>query len=430
MGLDPELSKSMKAAVRRSWRWLGVLAFLLALIAHLYFWYAPRARPALPGQDLPARLLHHPDLPLAVWMPFPHQNLGALEAFGLSTGTLQAALRLAALPSPALPKFGHLRVPPSRSLAVATERRGERFVVAADVYPAAGAFFRLAGRLAGNPWLGGGSLLTDEGRLSVQWHGNVWTVSSQGDVGFTEGSTFPPAFGHRDEGLASSPGRKPVFVAEARWTRDPLPRGRYYLFVDDQGVELISDGATERPPSTSEAMVQARALLLAVSAADGPLGDGGQALALIGQASDQIAELPRGAVIHRPGVDRWSLPAEGLLSLAGRKPITGSTAGLEVIATDPTGLSQGQSLALEVDALLRSPAAESALVFGLWVELAPASAEVGRLRRGLERAPLWSREQISRWREADRFLAGMATPWQRMVLVVREDPSSLWLLVE
>lgn len=363
-------------------------------------------------------------------MPFPHQNLGALEAFGLSTGTLQAALRLAALPSPTLPRFGHLRVPPSRSLAVATEKRGERFVVAADVYPAAAAFFRLAGRLAGNPWLAGGNLLTDEGRLSVQWHGNVWSVSSQGDVGFADGGTFPPAFAQRDPGLPSSPGRKPVMVAEARSTRDPLPEGRYYLFVDYQGVELISDGATDRPPSTSQAMAQARALLLAVSAVDGSLGDGGQALALIGQAADQIAELPRGTVIHRPGVDRWSLPAEGLLSLAGRKPSVGSGAGLEVIATDSTGLTQGQSLALEVAALLRSPAAENALVFGLWVELSPASAEVGRIRRGLERAPLWSREQVSRWREADRFLAGMATPWQRMVLVVREHPSSLWLRVE
>ncbi len=426
MGRDPNLP----ARVRRSWRLIAAVLCIAALVGHFYFWYGARARPALPNGGLPARLLHHPELPLAVWIPFPHQNLGALEDFGLDTGTFQAALRLAALPSPALPRFGNLRVPPSRSLAIATDRAGKRFVVAADVYPTAASFFRLAGRLAGNPWLAGGDLLTDEGRLSVHWHGNVWTVSSQGAVSFVEGGTFPPSFGRRDKGPLSSPGRRPVLVAEARSTRKPLPEGRYYLFVDDQGIELVSDLAKKRPPTTSEVMAQARALLLAVSAADGPLGAGGQAMALIGQASDQIAELPRGAVIHRPGIERWGLPAEGLLSMAGRKPSSGSVAGLKVVATDSVGLSQGQTLAPEVEALLGSPAVEDALVFGLWVELSPAAGEVSRIRRGLERAPLWSREQLVRWREADRFLAGLAAPWQRMELVVRGAPATLWLRVE
>ncbi len=118
------------------------LAAVAALTAgHIFYWYVPRLRPGLPHPGrLPARLLASEEFPVAVWIPFPHQNLGVLErAVADVSGDVDlppALARLAGLPEPSLPSFGPLRVPPATEIAFASDDDGRHLVLVADVYPA------------------------------------------------------------------------------------------------------------------------------------------------------------------------------------------------------------------------------------------------------------------------------------------------------
>ena len=62
--------------------WTGCSLLLgLALLGHWYFWYAPRARTGSPDDSASTTqlFLSADEVPLRLWIPFPHQNLGALE---------------------------------------------------------------------------------------------------------------------------------------------------------------------------------------------------------------------------------------------------------------------------------------------------------------------------------------------------------------
>ena len=156
---------------------------MLALAAHAGWWYLPRVREGRPDpDDVPGRLLAAGKLPVAVWVAYPHQNLGALEE-GFGSGEervrfLAAVARLAELPAPALPRFGPFAAPPARELVALSDAAGERVLVAARVYPALAAVARLAGSLAGNPWLAGGEVEAFGGRATVTWDGTLWTVGN------------------------------------------------------------------------------------------------------------------------------------------------------------------------------------------------------------------------------------------------------------
>ena len=378
--------------------WMVVLLLVVATVGHVVFWYLPRARPALPADGRCASLLEHPTLPLSVWIPFPHQNLGMLEkSLGVEIAGLRGALEAADLPNPDLPRFGNLKVPPSKALAMATDLKGERFMVAADIYPAVAIFSRLAGHLAGNTWLAGGDLVRKDQRLRVQWFGNVWTVVTHGTPSSWEG--------------------------DDRWTLDAGPP------AFSERLPYLVARATEAPRSWAESMARAEALLLAVSVGPSPLGAAGQAMVLIGQDSEATSELPRGAVLHRVGVDRWDLPAELVLKVAGREAETRSTEWLDVASTEPSGFAAAELLAPEVADMLVSRH-RGGPTFGLWLEMAPMAEEVTRMRRGLEGAPLLPSRLKGRWRGAEAFLHGLSGSWQRMSLTVGEAPPALWLRVE
>jgi hypothetical protein len=49
-------------------------------------------------------------------------------------------------------------------------------VVVAEVYPVAALFARLAGKLAGNPWLAGGAVSFRDRPAWVEWRGSSWVV--------------------------------------------------------------------------------------------------------------------------------------------------------------------------------------------------------------------------------------------------------------
>ena len=53
---------------------------MLLILGHWAWWYRPRARAEAPQPDSTvAALLSEEGYRLAVWMPYPHQNLGYLE---------------------------------------------------------------------------------------------------------------------------------------------------------------------------------------------------------------------------------------------------------------------------------------------------------------------------------------------------------------
>ena len=114
--------------------WALALTIGLAIAGHLWFWYAPRFRPSLPDEGPAARLLRHETLPLAVWIPFPHQNLALMERrLGVELQTLRGALDAAELPNPSLPRFGNL---PHRVVKLAPHVRAGR-LLAAGIQPPA-----------------------------------------------------------------------------------------------------------------------------------------------------------------------------------------------------------------------------------------------------------------------------------------------------
>ena len=224
----------------RAKRWILGLGALLAIAGHVAWWYLPRARPVGPRDGSPvAALLASQDFPAAVWVPYPHQNLAHLrQVAGAGPASLRALARLAGLPSPALPTFGPLALPPSSEIAVASDEVGERFIVRAQVYPAFAAFARLAGRLAGNPWLRGGEILVEGRRADVAWRGNLWTVASSGlSLEAPARDAAPVALGQAGPRQAGAGGLAWIRIRQAA---DPLPAGLYRLWEDDSGIGITS----------------------------------------------------------------------------------------------------------------------------------------------------------------------------------------------
>jgi hypothetical protein len=207
---------------------IAALVLLVLLAAHVAYWYVPRERavqPRLPGRsgiggagprahpggaggrgaaargpDAAGGATRGPDAaePLAVlagggydvclWVPYPHQNLGALAtAIGDLGDVVGAAARLTAggdaeaaprsqEPDEA-PTFGPFEVPPANELVACSDLaagRPRRLRVVARIYPALAVVAKIAGRLAGNLWLAGG----EAGPLRIAWSGRLWSVTS------------------------------------------------------------------------------------------------------------------------------------------------------------------------------------------------------------------------------------------------------------
>ena len=159
--------------------WSGIAALLIvAMIGHWYYWYAPRSRTGSPRAEAPTSQVFfgESELPLRLWVPYPHQNLAALEdAVGDLAGWTEVSSYLIAEDLAILPSFGPA---------------GDRLVVAADVYPLVASLARVAGWLAGNPWLAGGSIDLQGSRLQVDWRGSTWMVI-QGNVALTGEPNVP-----------------------------------------------------------------------------------------------------------------------------------------------------------------------------------------------------------------------------------------------
>jgi hypothetical protein len=406
-------------------KWRKILIWILALIliafagvAHFRYWYGARARLAeLDPTTLPAQLLASDELPFAVWLPYPHQNLAQLgQATNEDGSYLDAFARLAGLPPPRLPAFGPFAVPPASEITLAADEKGERFAVYARVYPTMAIFARLAGALAKNPWLRGGQVFFEGEPVQVSWHGNVWTVTS---------------------GVVPKPKLKPGTVPEGpvlAWLRlgqqaGPAVAGRYRLALQAGVLELSSERASDRLHGLEDASLDSSALFLLLLSGRSPEQEAGaRALAFFAAESGGSTDLPRAASLSTPGIRPFRLPGQQLLKLGGLSPRRGEREGWRIEAIDRTCLQGARDLAPHMSSLL-GDTHDEALAWGLWLDLAGGAEEVARIARVLEQVPsaLIPDAEIRRWKDAGRVLAPLNRRYSKVTVTVRAESQALRL---
>lgn len=406
---------------------VGSLLLLGALAAgHVAYWYLPRVHAARPRAGiLPAALLASDEFPYAVWVPYPHQNLGALADAAAAAGAAPSAddltralSRLAGLPEASLPRFGSLEIPPAGEIALAIGEDGERFALVAEVYPAVAAFAKLAGRLTGNRWLRGGELTVDGRRVEVAWHGRVWTVTSPG---------FPALDA---AGARPAPGTPCLAIVEVRRAVPPLPAGRLVLRREGRDLVMASEGAGDGRPDLEGFDPAALGMFMVV--ATGP-GETTQAMTFFpfdgrrpGAGRGTAYELPGMASIYESSGRRWTLPGESLLELTGRRVRRKELGHFSVAALDGRSFRRAQELIPRLAPLAR-PRPRGQLVWGLWLDLGSGLDEVTRLADALREIPIASRRHRQRWHDAAVVLTPAARSFTRLTIVVTDEPRVLRL---
>ncbi len=438
--------------IRRLLKIALLLVLVLGAIGHYLYWYAPRERPLAPDPgSLPSRLFAAGGYDTCLWIPYPHQNVGFLgESVGDGEAWLAAAARFADAPPPELPAFGPFALPPSREIAVCSDLDGRRYRAVAQVYPAIGQIARIAGRLAGNPWLAGGEVTEVEGqrdqvvehRIVVQWQGGLWTVTSGPE------SQVPAAVPSR-----GSLGEEPI-LGMARLGREVsrFPPGIYRLRRQDGDLELALDtpasrGESASPPSASLDLgglsgggQQGPALLATAGPAwpdDSPRPQPPSAIALFdtrdGLRMDLFGELPGAAVFHPRGEreERWTLPGQSAVGLLSGALPKGNAAGWRIVALDAASLRRARALAPRLSSLVPPDATGTVgpggrLILGLWFQPRSTLSLVTRIRKVLEKVPLVERRQVRRWRDGETLLAPLVSCGQ-VSLVATEAPASFRL---
>jgi len=419
---------------------LGILLLVLGVLAgHIFYWYWPRERPAAPeAGGLPARLLASGEYGACLWLPYPHQNLGAL-AGSIDDGPeyVTALARVADLPPPTLPSFGPFAVPPSREIVACSDLDGQRFYLVARVYPGLGALAKLAGQLADNPWLEGGEIRETRGRrdeveervFHVAWRDGFWTVWSGAEPEIPAGS---PA--------ASDPTNYPASLGMLHLEQDAsdFPAGDYFIERKGGDLQLSILGGAEAPAPPVPAGPDAPVLLAAAGQTwpdDSPKPLPPAAMALFGVGGGlklgPLGELPGVAVLNGPGGRRWSLPSKGLAGLLSKGMPKGNADGWSIVALDAASLASAEALAPRISALVppEGDAPGGRLVLGLWLRPRPALRLVKQLRTGFEKVPLMDRRQVQSWRDWETLLRPLA-PCDRVSLAATRSPSSFLLRLE
>jgi hypothetical protein len=414
-----------------------VLALVLGAGTHIFYWYWPRERAGAPEPgSYGARLLVSGAYGACLWLPYPHQNLGQLSA-ALSDGSafLAAVGRLAGSSSPSLPAFGPFTVPPSREIVACSDLDGENFLVVARVYPGLAAVARLAGTMAGNPWLKGGSVREARGRgdevqekvLQISWQDGLWMVRSGPVPQLAAAGPAEPV----PEGLG---------VLHLAREVSELPAGEYRLARREGDLEMTLAGGEAPEPEVADAADGGRdaPVLLAVAGPAWPAESSKPlppaALALFDvQGGLKIGpiELPGGAVLNPPGGSRWALPARGLAGLLTDSLPRGNAAGWDIVAFDTESLARAEALAPRIAALVPPGApggagGDSQIVLGAWLRPRPALTRMHQMRKGLEKVPLVDRGQVERWHDWETLLSPFAS-CDRLSLVSARSPSSFRL---
>ena len=392
---------------RRKWGLVG-LAALVAAAGHVGWWYWPRERSAVPDRaDVPARMVAAGAWDACLWIPYPHQNLGALaEELDDAQSFFASVARLSGSAEPSMPAFGPFAVPPARELAACADRSKERLRVSARVYPGLALVAKLAGRVAGNPWLAGGAVEVSDRPASVSWEGTLWTVETGAPVAIPETGWAPagPALGafHLARPEAS------------------FPAGIYALAHGEKAFDVTLEGSRfpEKAPFDPGRLPE-RPILLVVAGEE----PGNPAAALAFYEGKGSLGLPSGVLFHPPKRARWDLPGGGIGGLLADRLPHGESAGWEMVALDEKSLERGEALAPALARLAPPEGQENPgtqVRMAVWLSPEPALGVVARMRAGLEKFPLALPSDVQPWRDWETVLTPAA----------RCDRAALWSTAE
>lgn len=396
-------------------RWLLLLLLPVLLAGHWLYWYRPRPRALAPQRS--ALLAAAPGYPMRLWLPFPHQNLGALETATASPDeVLAAAARLADLPPPRLPRIAPFGLPPAREMLVAVAADGTSGVAAVRLYPTAALLARLAGTLAGNPWLAGGEVEVDGRPARVRWEGRTWWLERDAGAGEGGGGAGPPAAAAvAPGGAGSDPGGPVLALVDLGVASPPLPAGRYALRRDGDGLVL----RLERPEPAGAAGLRepSPALLMLVRQRAGR----DEALLLLDREGGLLAGIPAAAAWARPGGATRLLPAGSLLArLTGvrEEPLAGG----ELAASDPEALALAREQAARFVPLATGATAPP-LSFGAWLQVRPLARRARQVHEVLAAVPFVGDEEARRWADVALLLEA-ASGHERAVCWLAADGSA------
>jgi hypothetical protein len=359
---------------------LGAAMIVLAA-GHVAYWYWPRERPGtLETGSLAAGVLNRADLPLRVWIAHPHQNLAFLSNGERGDNWRRGLAGLLAVPEIELPRFGPFALPPANGMALASDETGERFLAVARVYPAIGLLARVAGKLAGNPWLAGGVVDRGGQRLEVRWSGRVWMLR-------TPGEAWPRA-------TAATPADAVLARIAVERAVGPFPAGSYRLVRAAGHLDLVSSAAT-----VDGARPTPGVLMMYEGGTAGP-----RATAVLGPGQGSLRGLPSAVSFARQGVKARALPFERLYRLLGVKRRRAKVGGWRLVASDRLALQRGRELLPAVEETARSPGPESAYA----VDLGVVRAVSAELESRLEGLPLPDLKELRQWRGTALLLEELA----------------------
>ena len=407
-----------RPVLRRPLRGFAILILALALLGHWLYWYQPKERPgAADPADLPARLLADPRASLALWLPFPHQNLSAAnDALGdleaLATALARRGSHDARARPVELPRFGPFVAPPARELGAAWYPDGG-VAIAARVYPGLALFARLAGKVAGNPWLAGGTVQLAGKNATVTWDGSLWLAR-------TDGAVLPGPVDSSDPGPPLDLG---AFALGRGSAAPPLPAGRYHLRRNAAGaLEAELAGGVPWPAVPPVTLATAEAALLVVRGAGRPdwieAFESPGALAVSAHAAS--SGLPQSATFAPAGFKAWKLPARGLAELLNGEPEELEQSGLRLVATEEVSRATAEALAPTVAAWLGPSHPD--FVVGLWLEPRAVRRALGGSARLFADLPFLGHRReaatIDDWRTVLTPLDGFA----EVSVVIFENP--------
>lgn len=382
----------------RGWRVVRWSACLFCVVVGIAVWrlaFAPRERPGSPSPEMATLAAWARERwEIVVWLPHPHQNLGALgEAVGDLEAYLAAGARASGRAIPRWPAFGPFEVPPGRELLLAVGGEGGEGFAAARLDPPIAWLARLSGRLAGNPWLAGGEVTRGGMRWRVRWRGPLWTVEP---AAAELPATLPPDRA-RD---AESPRLAELWLQRA-W--GPLPPADYRLTRRQGELELVS-GALPAGASPLFRFDAEGLVLWSAEAAPGPAG--GPGLFLLWEGGEGV--VPRAAVLQRGEGETYELPGERLLEIFGVGPKEGRRLGWSIRATDRLARRGALEAVPWFERELPRPGSTPWLAAAMRLETRRAGELLRRIGAALEKIPLVPPKDRERWQAGALLLRPFA----------------------
>ncbi len=409
-------AKPKKPPLRRL-LWAVVLTATL-LVGHYFFWYRARAHDGRPDpSSLASRLvLADEGLPYRIWLPFPHQNLAALERdIGPVEALNRASIQLTGMNLVEIPSFGPFRLPPSREIFLAMDQDRSQVLMVVRMYPLVRWLLRAAGSVAGNAWLSGGEVQVSGRDLVVRWDGGNWIASSA------------------EPGLDVSPaeyvGRDVFALFRLGETFGIVPEGLFSLELQEDTL-LVSSVPHRFPAESSKVRIldDAGMALISANFSNSSRPQEAAAIVLFSPPEGRSQRVPGAAVVHRGGDDRWLLPGERLLSVVGIRPVSLSRDPWTVWAYDDSSLEKGADVVQTIEAIEASARAQDVSAVGE-IDLDQARKAVRVIDSVLSAVPLIGREEARRWSTLSSLL-DLMSEYSSLSYRIGEAPDRLELIVE